>query len=59
MGIYYLKMQNMTRLLSHVCLGSLHEGSNNGKLRVTDGDLLSKSAKYGPSVVLCLLGVAT
>ena len=59
-GIYDLKLQNMVHLKSYVCLGSLLEGSN-GRciLRVTDWYLLSKIAKYGPSVVLCLLGVTT
>ena len=35
------------------------KGSNNGILRVTDGDILSKIEKYGPSIVICLLGVTT
>ena len=37
----------------------LGRGHNNGILRVTDGDLLSKIAEYYPSVVLHLLGVTS
>ena len=33
-----LKLQNMVHLLSYVCQGLLHEGSNNCILRVTYGD---------------------
>ena len=29
----------MAHLLFWVCLGLLYEGSNNGKLRVSDGDI--------------------
>ena len=59
MGIYHFKVKNMAHLLSLVCKGSLHEGSNNSILRVSNGDLLSKIAEYDPYVVLCLLGVTT
>ena len=59
MGIFDFKVKNMAHLLSLVCKGSLHEGSNNSILGVSNGDLLSKIAEYDPYVVLCLLGVTT
>ena len=59
MRIYHFKVKNMAHLSSLVCKGSLHEGSNNSILSVSNGDLLSKIAENNPYVVLCLLGVTT
>ena len=42
-----MDLKNMAHLLSWFCLGLLYEGSNNGKLRVSDEDICDAFCDFG------------